>query len=226
MGCLRFTGWVGWVNVGASTYLPRCEHAFRRPGRHPRARSTPSSARSPRTRRPDGGHRRRRHRQDARDHPPHRLWRQFRCVCRAPRAGPHLHRARRRRDAHPPCASLGVAGVQARTFHAAALRQLHYFWPHAVGGAAPEVLPSQGRGRRRGRRPAAAALRPHELRDFAAEIEWAKVGMLTPETYAAAATRAARTPPGLDLTAMARLMRPTRMSRPSAASSTSRTSCC
>ena len=36
---------------------------------------------------------------------------------------------------------LGVGGVQARTFHAAALRQLHYFWPQAVGGAAPEVMP-------------------------------------------------------------------------------------
>ena len=36
---------------------------------------------------------------------------------------------------------LGVGGVQARTFHAAALRQLHYFWPQAIGGAAPEVLP-------------------------------------------------------------------------------------
>lgn len=37
--------------------------------------------------------------------------------------------------------SLGVPQVQARTFHAAALRQLHYFWPRAIGGAAPEVLP-------------------------------------------------------------------------------------
>ena len=30
--------------------------------------------------------------------------------------------------------ALGVAGVQARTFHAAALRQLRYFWPRVVGG--------------------------------------------------------------------------------------------
>ena len=29
---------------------------------------------------------------------------------------------------------LGVAGVQARTFHSAALRQLRYFWPRVVGG--------------------------------------------------------------------------------------------
>ncbi|MBO0840141.1 MAG: UvrD-helicase domain-containing protein, partial [Sciscionella sp.] len=34
--------------------------------------------------------------------------------------------------------ALGVHGVQARTFHAAALRQLRYFWPTVVGG---EVWP-------------------------------------------------------------------------------------
>jgi len=33
--------------------------------------------------------------------------------------------------------SLGVSGVQARTFHAAALRQLSYFWPQTVGGSPP-----------------------------------------------------------------------------------------
>src|SRR6201996_1994827 len=30
--------------------------------------------------------------------------------------------------------ALGVTGAQARTFHAAALRQLRYFWPRGVGG--------------------------------------------------------------------------------------------
>ncbi|MGB7447973.1 MAG: UvrD-helicase domain-containing protein, partial [Ornithinimicrobium sp.] len=37
--------------------------------------------------------------------------------------------------------ALGVPGVQARTFHSAALRQLHFFWPQAVGGPPPDVLP-------------------------------------------------------------------------------------
>ena len=32
---------------------------------------------------------------------------------------------------------LGAGGVQARTFHSAALRQLQYFWPKAVGGELP-----------------------------------------------------------------------------------------
>ena len=36
-------------------------------------------------------------------------------------------------------ADLGVPGVQARTFHAAALRQLTYFWPAAIGGRRPDI---------------------------------------------------------------------------------------
>ena len=39
--------------------------------------------------------------------------------------------------------ALGVDGVQARTFHAAALRQLRYFWPAVVGGQPPNVLPTK-----------------------------------------------------------------------------------
>ncbi|NIF15392.1 AAA family ATPase, partial [Burkholderia sp. Ax-1735] len=35
---------------------------------------------------------------------------------------------------------LGATGVQARTFHSAALRQLQYFWPKAVGGELPRLV--------------------------------------------------------------------------------------
>ena len=35
---------------------------------------------------------------------------------------------------------LGVAGVQARTFHAAALRHLRYFWPQVIGDEPWPVL--------------------------------------------------------------------------------------
>ena len=35
---------------------------------------------------------------------------------------------------------LGVGGVQARTFHSAALRQLQFFWPQVVGGAVPSLV--------------------------------------------------------------------------------------
>ena len=39
---------------------------------------------------------------------------------------------------------LGADGVQARTFHAAALRQLGYFWPQVMGGAAAAAGEQQG----------------------------------------------------------------------------------
>src|SRR6478609_11403938 len=101
--------------------------------------------------------------------------------------------------------TLGVGGVQARTFHAAALRQLHYFWPQAVGGAAPEILPYKA--------PvvaeAASRLRMQfdrtAIRDLSAEVEWAKVTLLTPESYAARARSEGREPAGIDLREMARL---------------------
>ncbi len=101
---------------------------------------------------------------------------------------------------------LGVGGVSARTFHAAALRQLHYFWPHAVGGASPDVMSqkagavAEAAGRLRLRFDRAG------IRDLAAEIEWSKVSMLTADTYGAAVQRARREPPGLDASAMARVI--------------------
>lgn len=101
---------------------------------------------------------------------------------------------------------LGVPAVQARTFHAAALRQLQFFWPQAVGGAPPEVLshkaPAVGEaaGRLRLRLDRAG------IRDVAAEIEWSKVSLLTSQTYAAVAARQGRVTADLDPTAMARLI--------------------
>ncbi|WP_427019018.1 ATP-dependent DNA helicase UvrD2 [Pseudarthrobacter sp. P1] len=99
---------------------------------------------------------------------------------------------------------LGVGTVQARTFHAAALRQLQYFWPHAVGGQLPGLLDHKaatiGEAARRLRLSSDRA----SIRDLAAEIEWAKVSMLTPETYLTQATDRGE-PGGLDRTAVARL---------------------
>lgn len=102
---------------------------------------------------------------------------------------------------------LGVGGVQARTFHAAALRQLHYFWPQAIGGAAPEVMPHKASAVAEAGARLRLRLDGPGVRDLASEIEWAKVSMLTADTYAHAASRARREPPaGLDPTAMARLI--------------------
>ena len=99
---------------------------------------------------------------------------------------------------------LGVGTVQARTFHAAALRQLQYFWPHAVGGQLPGLLDHKAQtiaeAARRLRLPTDRAA----IRDLAAEIEWAKVSMLTPETYLLKAVDRGE-PGGLDKVAVGRL---------------------
>ena len=90
-------------------------------------------------------------------------------------------------------ADLGVPGVQARTFHAAALRQLTYFWPTAIGGRRPDIqahkAPLVGAAARRLGLPTDRAT----VRDLAAEVEWAKVTMTLPEDYAQAAIAAGRT---------------------------------
>ncbi|MGN6606458.1 MAG: ATP-dependent helicase [Jatrophihabitans sp.] len=88
--------------------------------------------------------------------------------------------------------ALGAGGVQARTFHAAALRQLQYFAPRVLGGGLPEVVDNPFRLVAN----AAARLRLRtdrsELRDLAAEIDWAKAVLARPETYVVAAQRAGR----------------------------------
>jgi DNA helicase-2/ATP-dependent DNA helicase PcrA len=89
----------------------------------------------------------------------------------------------------------GMEQVQARTFHAAALRQLSHFWPRTVGGRPPAVLDSKlGL-----LTEIARELRVHaglpELRDTAGEIEWAKVTQVRPGDYPAAAAAAGRVPP-------------------------------
>jgi DNA helicase II / ATP-dependent DNA helicase PcrA len=90
---------------------------------------------------------------------------------------------------------LGAGGVQARTFHSAALRQLQYFWPKAVGGPNPKLIDSKiplvSEAVRRLRMNAERA----ELRDLAGEIEWAKSTQVVADDYAGAAAKAQRTPP-------------------------------
>lgn len=99
---------------------------------------------------------------------------------------------------------LGASGVQARTFHAAALRQLQYFWPQAVGGPLPNLLDHKAGLIAESARRLRLTTDRASIRDVAAEIEWAKVSMLTPETYPRAATD--RVPPaGFDITTVARI---------------------
>jgi DNA helicase-2/ATP-dependent DNA helicase PcrA len=101
--------------------------------------------------------------------------------------------------------ALGAGGVQARTFHSAALRQLRYFWPHVHGTELPQIIESKigllAAAARNQRLRADQAL----LRDLASEIEWAKVSNVGAEQYAAAAVARNRTVTGQTPEAVARL---------------------
>jgi DNA helicase-2/ATP-dependent DNA helicase PcrA len=99
---------------------------------------------------------------------------------------------------------LGVGNVQARTFHAAALRQLQYFWPQAIGGTLPSLLDHKANMIAEAARRLRLSTDRASIRDLAAEIEWAKVSMLTPANYLENA-RGRGTPGGFDLTAVARV---------------------
>lgn len=88
--------------------------------------------------------------------------------------------------------SLGVSGVQARTFHSAALRQARYFWPRVYDRELPSIVASKLRY------VAEAATRcriPADLtgrKDLASEIEWSKVSNVRPDDYPRVARRVGR----------------------------------
>ena len=90
---------------------------------------------------------------------------------------------------------LGVDGVEARTFHAAALSQLSRLWARHTGEALPEILDSKA--------PLIASLAgalppPYKFlprSELAGEIEWAKNRMVDPAGYLAAIEREAHEPP-------------------------------
>ncbi|WP_300344227.1 ATP-dependent DNA helicase UvrD2 [Nesterenkonia sp.] len=100
--------------------------------------------------------------------------------------------------------SLGAPGVQARTFHAAALRQLQYFWPVAVGGPLPQILDHKVRLLAEAAKRLRMTTDRAALRDFASEVEWAKVSTLTPEGYLAKAETRPE-PAGADHASFAKL---------------------
>jgi DNA helicase-2/ATP-dependent DNA helicase PcrA len=91
--------------------------------------------------------------------------------------------------------ALGVDGVQARTFHSAALRQLQYFWPRISSGQRPTLIDSKLPAIRAAATSCRLAPAVAELRDLAAEIEWAKAALVEPADYGARALAAGRTPP-------------------------------
>lgn len=102
--------------------------------------------------------------------------------------------------------ALGAGGVQARTFHSAALRQLRYFWPRVHGTELPTLTESKlsilATAVRRMRIAADQAL----LRDLASEVEWAKVSNVRPDDYARIAPARGRSVAGHDAEAVGRVL--------------------
>lgn len=85
--------------------------------------------------------------------------------------------------------TLGIGNVSARTFHAAALRQLIYFWPDLMGGRFPQLLTSKtGFIQESAARIGSGIKNSHSaLREIAGEIEWSKTLSIAPEDYVEAA---------------------------------------
>jgi DNA helicase II / ATP-dependent DNA helicase PcrA len=100
-------------------------------------------------------------------------------------------------------ARLGAVGVQARTFHSAALRQARYFWPQVYGSELPSLVASKlgfvAEAVSRNRLKASQA----DLRDLAGEVEWAKVSNVRPDDYARLAPLAGRALDGYDAATVA-----------------------
>jgi DNA helicase II / ATP-dependent DNA helicase PcrA len=99
---------------------------------------------------------------------------------------------------------LGLPLVQARTFHSAALRQARYFWPKVYGGQLPDLVQSK-LGLLREAADRCRLPKHTELKDFAAEIEWAKVGNVRPDDYPELADQARRAVAGHDHASVARV---------------------
>ncbi len=78
---------------------------------------------------------------------------------------------------------LGVGNVVAKTFHSAALSQLSYFWPHAIGGRVPEIKEHKGALISQAAAQLGMAVDRITVRDLSAEVEWSKVSLITPEDY-------------------------------------------
>lgn len=87
---------------------------------------------------------------------------------------------------------LGVPGVQVRTFHSAALRQLRYFYPQVFDKPFPTLVPSKLRMVGQAAQSCGLSVNQDQIRDLAAEIEWAKVNIISPQNYVASAKASQR----------------------------------
>ncbi|KRF14011.1 ATP-dependent DNA helicase [Nocardioides sp. Soil797] len=100
---------------------------------------------------------------------------------------------------------LGAPGVQARTFHAAALRQLRYFWPSVHGTELPTLTESKLALMALAARRQRLGVDQGTLRDLASEVEWAKVSNVRPEEYPRLAPARGREVNNVDAETVARV---------------------
>ncbi|MBF4548304.1 ATP-dependent DNA helicase UvrD2 [Corynebacterium afermentans subsp. lipophilum] len=91
--------------------------------------------------------------------------------------------------------AMGIGGVQARTFHSAATRQLQYFWPQIAGDLPWRVLDNKFPIVARATRAAGLDTGKEMVRDLLSEIEWAKSSVIGPEDYVQRIAESPRTPP-------------------------------
>ncbi|MGX9790382.1 ATP-dependent DNA helicase UvrD2 [Mycobacterium sp. MMS18-G62] len=87
---------------------------------------------------------------------------------------------------------VGTGSVQAMTFHAAARRQLAYFWPRVVGDTGWQLLDTKFSVVAQAANRAGMSTSTDDVRDLAGEIEWAKASLISPEAYAAAVAQVGR----------------------------------
>jgi DNA helicase-2/ATP-dependent DNA helicase PcrA len=85
---------------------------------------------------------------------------------------------------------LGVSGVSARTFHAAALAQLNFFWPTLAGDTMPGIVDNKVRLLAHAADGMGISPDVATLRDVASGIEWRKVTMRSIDQYVAARPQA------------------------------------
>ena len=78
---------------------------------------------------------------------------------------------------------MGIGGVQAKTFHAAALRQLSYFWPQIAGNTPWKMLDRKFPVMAGAMNAIGLDTSPEKVRDVLSEVEWAKASLVWPDHY-------------------------------------------
>jgi len=78
--------------------------------------------------------------------------------------------------------ALGIRNVATRTFHSAALRQLKYFWPKAIGGEIPKVIENKFKVLAAALEKTSLGSSKSSIREYISIIESAKTNRLDPDS--------------------------------------------